>query len=129
MGLGSFRSVKNFGGQLTEFLWGTREGVSTSDGPQTFPAFEKSGLPCSIKMFFDSTPANWGLKRVFKFVLKRSLGPFLKTEVDLDQLDVHLGTGTLELRDVLLNCQYLNEQLVSFILTLYFFCLSPCREH
>ena len=34
-------------------------------------------------------------------------------QVDLEQLDVQLGTGTLELRGVLLNCAYLNEQLVS----------------
>lgn len=33
-------------------------------------------------------------------------------QVDLEQLDVQLGTGTLELRGVLLNCAYLNEQLV-----------------
>lgn len=34
-------------------------------------------------------------------------------QVDLEQLDVQLGRGTLELRGVLLNCDYLNEQLVS----------------
>ena len=33
-------------------------------------------------------------------------------QVDLEQLDVQLGRGTLELRGVLLNCDYLNEQLV-----------------
>ena len=32
--------------------------------------------------------------------------------MDLEQLDVQLGTGTLELRRVLLNCAYLTEQLV-----------------
>ena len=34
-------------------------------------------------------------------------------QVNLEQLVVQLGTGTLELRGVLLNCAYLNERLVS----------------
>lgn len=57
--------------------------------------------------------ADWALKRVLKFVLKRSLGRYLTNEVDLSQLDVQLGSGTLELRDVLLNCEHINQQLVS----------------
>ncbi|KAK9805512.1 hypothetical protein WJX72_002557 [[Myrmecia] bisecta] len=56
---------------------------------------------------------DWALKRVFKFLLKRHLGRLLRSEVDLEQLDVQLGTGTLELRSVLLNCDHLNEQLGS----------------
>lgn len=55
---------------------------------------------------------DWALKRVFKFLLKRHLGRLLRSEVDLEQLDVQLGRGTLELRSVLLNCDSLNEQLV-----------------
>ena len=42
-------------------------------------------------------------KRLYKFVLKRVLGNFLKTELDLEQLDVQLGAGVLELRDLELN--------------------------
>jgi autophagy-related protein 2 len=55
---------------------------------------------------------DWALKRVLKFALKRNLGRFLQTELDLEQLDVQLGTGTLELRSVLLDCEQLNKQLV-----------------
>ncbi len=56
---------------------------------------------------------DWALKRVLKFVLKRNLGRFLQTDLDLEQLDVQLGTGTLELRSVLLDCAQLNKHLVS----------------
>lgn len=56
---------------------------------------------------------DWALKRVLKFLLKRSLGRYLRNELDLQQLDVQLGSGTLELRDVLLNCDNINQQLVS----------------
>lgn len=55
---------------------------------------------------------DWTLKRVLKFILKRTLGRYLKTEVDLDQIDVQLGKGTLELQNVLLNCDNINQQLV-----------------
>jgi autophagy-related protein 2 len=56
---------------------------------------------------------DWALKRVLKFVLKKSVGRFLHSEPDLEQLDVQLSSGTFELRNVLLNCQAVNEQLVS----------------
>ncbi len=55
---------------------------------------------------------DWALKRVLKFVLKKSLGRFLHSEPDLEQLDVQLSSGIFELRNVLLNCQAVNEQLV-----------------
>ncbi|GAB4814248.1 hypothetical protein N2152v2_001294 [Parachlorella kessleri] len=54
---------------------------------------------------------DWALKRILKFVLKRSLRNVIKTRIDLDQLNVALGQGTLELKEVLLNERYLNEQL------------------
>jgi hypothetical protein len=55
---------------------------------------------------------DWVLKRVLKTLLKKSIGRFLHTEPDLDQLDVQLSTGTFELRNVLLNCDSVNAQLV-----------------
>lgn len=51
-------------------------------------------------------------KRVVKFVFKRSLGRLLKGDVDLDQMDVQLSTGKLELRDVLLNIEHINTALL-----------------
>eukprot|EP00192_Tetraselmis_astigmatica_P018980 CAMPEP_0117698070 /NCGR_PEP_ID=MMETSP0804-20121206/29571_1 /TAXON_ID=1074897 /ORGANISM="Tetraselmis astigmatica, Strain CCMP880" /LENGTH=233 /DNA_ID=CAMNT_0005512373 /DNA_START=688 /DNA_END=1386 /DNA_ORIENTATION=+ len=54
---------------------------------------------------------DWAVKRLLKFVLKRNLGRLLKNEVDLEQLSVQLGSGRVELRQVLLNSEALNEQL------------------
>ena len=50
------------------------------------------------------------MKRVYKFLLKRLLGKLLVNEIDLEQLEVQLGAGTLELRDLLLDTDYLNAQ-------------------
>jgi autophagy-related protein 2 len=54
--------------------------------------------------------SSWAMKRVYKFLLKRLLGKLLVNEIDLEQLEVQLGAGTLELRDLLLDTDYLNEQ-------------------
>jgi hypothetical protein len=43
------------------------------------------------------------LKRFYKYILKRVVGNFLQNELDLDQLEVQLGAGTVELRDLELN--------------------------
>ena len=56
---------------------------------------------------------DWALKRLAKFLLKRSLGRFLKFDVDLEQLEVALGTGSLALCRVLLDCDHINEMLVN----------------
>lgn len=55
---------------------------------------------------------DWALKRFLKFVLKRNLGQLLKNEVDLEQLSVQLSSGSVELRQVLLNCEAINDKLV-----------------
>lgn len=59
------------------------------------------------------------LRKAFKFALKRNLGKYLASELDLNQLDVQLGQGTIELRQLLLNCNELNEQVVSQMLSPY----------
>ena len=53
---------------------------------------------------------NWGLpipssiqKRIFKFLLKRTLGRFLSKEIDLEQLEVQLGAGFVQLNDLEIN--------------------------
>lgn len=56
---------------------------------------------------------DWALKKLLKFILKRNIGRYLDSELDLDQLDVELGTGRLELRSVLLACDAINTDLVS----------------
>ncbi|BBN15299.1 autophagy-related protein 2 [Marchantia polymorpha subsp. ruderalis] len=55
--------------------------------------------------------SQWVFKRVCKFFVKRLLGRLLRSEVDLDQLDVQLGLGTIVLKDLHLNTDYLNDQL------------------
>lgn len=52
------------------------------------------------------------LKRVLKSVLKKTIGRYLHSEPDLDQLDVQLSKGTFELRNVLFDCDAVNAQLV-----------------
>lgn len=52
-------------------------------------------------------------RRAFLFVIKRYLGDLLKSEPDLGQVGLRLGAGDLELREVLLDCDYLNTHLVS----------------
>ena len=39
-------------------------------------------------------------KRLAKFVLKRTLGQFLKQDIDLDQLDVEFDKGAFTVRDL-----------------------------
>ncbi|KXZ49627.1 hypothetical protein GPECTOR_20g484 [Gonium pectorale] len=54
---------------------------------------------------------DWLLKRFLKFVLKRNVGKYLTSEIDVEQLDVKLDTGSLELKNLLLNCEALNRDL------------------
>ncbi len=42
--------------------------------------------------------------------MKRLLGRILRSELDLEQLDVQLGSGTIQLKDLALNTDYLNDQ-------------------
>lgn len=51
-------------------------------------------------------------EQVAKLLLERHLGRLLRGGLDLTCLDVALGSGTLALRDLLLECDYINEQLV-----------------
>ncbi|XP_034681405.1 autophagy-related protein 2 isoform X10 [Vitis riparia] len=55
--------------------------------------------------------SQWAIKRVCKFLLKKKLGQFILGDVDLDQLDVQLSAGTIQLSDVALNVDYLNQKL------------------
>ncbi|CAM6061747.1 unnamed protein product [Sphagnum tenellum] len=55
--------------------------------------------------------SQWATKRVCKFFMKRLLGRILRSELDLEQLDVQLGSGKIQLKDLALNTDYLNDQL------------------
>ncbi|XP_031482681.1 autophagy-related protein 2 isoform X1 [Nymphaea colorata] len=55
--------------------------------------------------------SRWALKHVFRFILKKKLGKIILGDLDLDQLDVQLGAGSIELHDLALNVEYLNQKL------------------
>lgn len=75
---------------------------------------------------------DWALKRVLKFVLKKSIGRYLQSEPDLEQLDVQLSTGTFELRNVLLKCEAVNSELVRAVHVVHGCCATtaelPCMH-
>lgn len=55
--------------------------------------------------------SRWAIKRICKFLLKKKLGDLILGDIDLDQLDVQLGQGTIQLSDLALNVDYLNQKL------------------
>lgn len=58
---------------------------------------------------------DWALKRFLKLVLKKNLGRYLKSELDINELDVELSSGSLSLRNALLNVDTINDTLVSHV--------------
>ncbi|PIM99241.1 Cytoplasm to vacuole targeting protein [Handroanthus impetiginosus] len=54
--------------------------------------------------------SRWAMKRICKFLLKKKLGKFILGDIDLNQLDVQLGAGTIQLSDLALNVDYINEK-------------------
>ncbi|KAI9249301.1 hypothetical protein BY458DRAFT_559947 [Sporodiniella umbellata] len=50
-------------------------------------------------------------KRLYKFILKKAIGPFLQDDLDLENFDIELVNGSVELRDIKLNLEKLNELL------------------
>lgn len=55
--------------------------------------------------------SRWAIKKVFKFLLKKKLGQFILGDIDLNQLDVQLRNGTVQLSDLALNVDYINLKL------------------
>lgn len=54
--------------------------------------------------------SRWAIKRVCKFLLKKKLGQLILGDIDLNQLDVQLSAGTIQLSDLALNVDYLNQK-------------------
>eukprot|EP00158_Paraphelidium_tribonemae_P009600 Partr_v1_DN28907_c2_g1_i7_m25882 putative Autophagy related len=48
-------------------------------------------------------------KRLIKFLLKRTIGPLMQYELDLDQLEVELGNGRVQLTDLHMSPAALNS--------------------
>ncbi|KAK4437873.1 Autophagy-related protein 2 [Sesamum alatum] len=63
-------------------------------------------IPKSAEAMF----SRWAIKRVCKFLLKKKLGKFILGDIDLNQLDVQLGAGTIQLSDLALNVDYINDK-------------------
>ncbi|XP_061367133.1 autophagy-related protein 2 [Gastrolobium bilobum] len=58
----------------------------------------------------ESMFSRWAMRRVCKFFLKKKLGQFILGDIDLDQLDVQLTQGTIQLNDLALNLDFINAK-------------------
>ena len=56
-----------------------------------------------------------GLRRLYKFVLKRTIGKYLEDELLIDQLNVISRDGIVKLRDIRFNANVLNEEFLSLL--------------
>ncbi|KAK6946119.1 Vacuolar protein sorting-associated protein 13-like, N-terminal domain [Dillenia turbinata] len=54
--------------------------------------------------------SKWFIRRACKFLLKKKLGKFILGDIDLDQLNVQLSDGTIQLSDLALNVDYVNQK-------------------
>lgn len=70
-------------------------------------------FPWNIAKSAEAILSRFAAKRLCKFLLKKKLGQFIHGDIDLDQLDVQLSAGLLQLTNLALNVDYLNEK-VSF---------------
>ncbi|KAL0356821.1 UNVERIFIED_CONTAM: Autophagy-related protein 2 [Sesamum calycinum] len=70
----------------------------------------------SIPKSAEATFSRWAIKRVCKFLLKKKLGKLILGDIDLHQLDVQLGAGTIQLSDLALNVDYINEKFGTAVL-------------
>ncbi|KAL5788358.1 hypothetical protein ACOSP7_005307 [Xanthoceras sorbifolium] len=55
--------------------------------------------------------SRWAVKRICKFFLKKKLGQFILGDIDIDQLDVQLSDGSIQLSDLALNVDFFNQKL------------------
>ncbi|KAK6916462.1 Autophagy-related protein 2/VPS13, C-terminal [Dillenia turbinata] len=54
--------------------------------------------------------SKWFIRRACKFLLKKKLGKFILGDIDLDQLNVQLINGTIQLSNLALNVDYVNQK-------------------
>ncbi|KAI8111656.1 hypothetical protein M9435_004156 [Picochlorum sp. BPE23] len=57
--------------------------------------------------------SDWVFRRVIKLFLKKNLAHLFATEVDVEQLEVQIENGVVEMRDCLLDPSFLNSKLGS----------------
>ncbi|KAL2456804.1 autophagy 2 [Forsythia ovata] len=64
----------------------------------------------SIAKSAEAMFSRWAIKRLCKFLLKKKLGKFILGDIDLNQLDVQLSAGTIQLSDLAINVDYINQK-------------------
>ncbi|VVA98194.1 unnamed protein product [Arabis nemorensis] len=67
-------------------------------------------FPWNIAKSAEAAFSRWAVKRVVKFLLKKKLGKLILGDIDLDQLDIQLRDGTIQLSDLAINVDYLNDK-------------------
>jgi hypothetical protein len=63
----------------------------------------------SIMESFFSKLTDIGLRRLYKFILKRTIGIYLESELLIEQLHVSSRDGMVTLNDLKLSCDLINE--------------------
>ncbi|ESQ47980.1 hypothetical protein EUTSA_v10019879mg [Eutrema salsugineum] len=67
-------------------------------------------FPWNFAKSAEAAFSRWAVKRVVKFLLKKKLGKLILGDIDLDQLDIQLRDGTIQLCDLAINVDYLNDK-------------------
>jgi hypothetical protein len=67
------------------------------------------------------------LKRLYVFILKKSIGKFLKNPLHIEQLEVQISAGVIELHDVELNVEVLFVAVATLIFSTSFF-ITRCEN-
>ncbi|KAM7474898.1 hypothetical protein LguiB_022141 [Lonicera macranthoides] len=67
-------------------------------------------FPWNIAKSAEAMFSRWAIKKVCKFLLKKKLGQLILGDIDLNQLDVQLSAGTIQLSDLALNVDYINKK-------------------
>ena len=70
------------------------------------------------KETFFSKLTDIGLRRLYKFILKRTIGVYLDSELLIEQLQVSSRDGLVTLHDLRLSCDLLNEDYLRYIRSL-----------
>ncbi|CAN8258801.1 unnamed protein product [Cochlearia groenlandica] len=67
-------------------------------------------FPWNFAKSAEAAFSRWAVKRVVKFLLKKKLGKLILGDIDLDQLDIQLRDGTIQLCDLAIDVDYLNHK-------------------
>ncbi|KAK1258092.1 hypothetical protein QJS04_geneDACA012280 [Acorus gramineus] len=68
-------------------------------------------FPWGFAQSADAIFPRYAIKRFCKFLLKKKLGNLILGDIDLDQVEVQLGKGIIQLSDLALNVDYINQKL------------------